>query len=448
MNQACTGKKRRFSTSTLVIGSFLVSLFCGYHDASRVHCFQLPIGYWGHRFHGNHALRAKKEKAQPEYQGGRNEDQYQTGNVLTAEESMFKEAPCDGTSDRCTWPILIVEPHTFTFTNGADIHLPKSITSRAFEYGSTWVEHYYQPLIQECTKMHRLDIIRALYQWYTSQFTLDYLQEYAEISAEQFLYASFQLHDKTSFAEDLLYNDKQIDDQLKGCRRLMEEYTNTMTTALPPEIYAKIKKGTDSFFHTSVEQIAGADKHLSFEEYMRFRAINAGGIFGFTEQCYLLQWLCKNTEQQQLPLLASMPEDVLDVLADNVGLHVALLNDLYGLERDAQTGDLNIILTYSNRNSCDVEEAVEWAVQWMQQCAVNINAIEQEYPNTFPSKFRIAMSCVAGNHGGHETCKRYKLPDGFVWPDSCLVDTSFDVKGKKDKLLYWDILGESSGQTC
>mmetsp|Transcript_22377 Transcript_22377/g.48159 ORF Transcript_22377/g.48159 Transcript_22377/m.48159 type:complete len:427 (-) Transcript_22377:1260-2540(-) len=350
---------------------------------------------------------------------------YERGNVLAAEESMFKPPSTD--SDRCTWPVLTVDPCAFTFQDGRDIHLPNAISLRSFEYGSSWVEHYYQPLIRECKEQNRLGIIRALYQWYTAQFTLDYLQEQTFISKEVFLYSSYQHDDKSCF-DGAGGTCEEVKELIEGCRSLMVDYTNTMKAELPSYLLAKIQEGTATFYRSSVEQITGAclEENMSLEEYVRFRAVNAGGMFGFVEQCHLLQWLHPRHE--------GASHHVLKAFADNVGMHVALLNDLYGLDRDAETGDLNIVLRYASEKDCGVGEAVRWAVERLQRCASNVRAICDEHPNSIPSEFDVGIECVAGNHGFHEVSKRYKLPDGFIWPDSCVVD--IDDEHVEGKALY------------
>mmetsp|Transcript_9059 Transcript_9059/g.12852 ORF Transcript_9059/g.12852 Transcript_9059/m.12852 type:complete len:192 (+) Transcript_9059:2-577(+) len=188
---------------------------------------------------------------------------------------------------------------------------------------------------------------------------------------------------------------------------------------LPPELYRKVKDGTDGFFRTSLEQMTASsdnDHHrsdMSVDEYLHHRAINAGGVFGFVEQCHILQWLHPNEKQ--------LDEQLLLDLSSNVGLHVALANDIYGLERDEKTGDLNIVLKYEKTRGCSRDEALYWAVKHMQKSYLDIRSICSEHPDTIPAKFQVALDCIGGNHGAHEICKRYRLPGEFSWPEECLI---------------------------
>ena len=335
---------------------------------------------------------------------------YHEGNVLTKQDSSFKQAS-ESNYDSCMWPTFIVHPNNFTLS-GEDIDLPLKYFERSFEYASLWVEHYYRPLILECKRFDKLDIIQALYQWYTAQFTFDYIKENHNLTIEQFQYASYLSLDET-FLKDLDPNIRCI---LEDCHILMKMYTTTMSDLLPFELYMKIKTGTDSFFKTSVDQIRASSKiddfdKMTIDEYVYNRAINAGGVFGFVEQCRLLNWF--NPEEYLLE------EQILTSFSHHVGLHVALVNDIYGLERDIKTGDLNIILKYELDMNCSRETALEWATKQLQSCVLEIESVCDRRKHSTPKIFNVAMDCIAGNHGAHEISKRYRLPPGFSWPEEC-----------------------------
>ena len=96
----------------------------------------------------------------------------------------------------CPWPVKIVNKSDFTLTKQDIGMMDCRCGELSFEYGASWVEHYYANLITVCKEQDRIDLVVMLYRWYVAQFSLDYLNDKSPLSKEQFLEASNVLSPK------------------------------------------------------------------------------------------------------------------------------------------------------------------------------------------------------------------------------------------------------------
>ena len=158
-------------------------------------------------------------------------------NALGANDTMFKSASIP---IACPWPIHIVPASGFAMTSPEAIRMPPELPHRSFEYGASWVEHYYAGLIKECRKQERMDLVVMLYQWYVAQFTLDYLNDITPLSSEQFLAAS-NVVSSSECLERLSGDACRI---TKACRKLMKMHDDKLDS-LP----ADISRGYKAFIH-------------------------------------------------------------------------------------------------------------------------------------------------------------------------------------------------------
>jgi len=319
------------------------------------------------------------------------------------------------------WPINTVLPQDFTFTSLAKAELPEILGKQSFEYTSSWIEHYYYVLVREAQKQGRLDIIKILYHWYGAQFVIDYLADRYPLSIRQYLEASDLLHEP-SFQDRSAFGSQCLEDistgkirmVLQACSKVMEKYHEMIQ---PLETLDGINSACNGFYETVVQQLeygmtTSGQKSLfdsmTLEDYYNFRSRNAGGEMGFLRQTFLMTLLDPK---------ASFNNDTakLRELAREVGKNVAIVNDLYGLEKDRATGDVNVLLKYEHDNRCTSEETMEWGKEELYRTVQWVQEYRKEYPNTLESKHGIAMACIAGNHGTHDTSNRFRLPEGFSW---------------------------------
>lgn len=252
-----------------------------------------------------------------------------------------------------------------------------------------------------------------LYHWYVAQFTLDYLNDAQPLSSEQFLAASNVLTDTRSW--------NTLNDQARsicmGCRTLMVMHDEALN-ALPASVSVPIFSALDDFYSSVAKQCTMQNDGVELEsmtlhEYMEYRTLNAGGLMGFVRQIRLLSLFDPDC-----------PVGDLDTISRLVGLNVALMNDLYGVKKDALSGEPNIVLKHAREMQCDVKESVAWAAECIQETVKDVECYYKLYPNCICTKYNVAMSCISGNHGFHESSKRYQLPDGFSWisrefPSAC-----------------------------
>ena len=162
-------------------------------------------------------------------------------------------------------------------------------------------------------------------------------------------------------------------------------------------------------------------------DYMDYRIINAGGLMGFVRQTYLISLLDDHKSNSTFPSTKEMQH-----VAHLVGKNIALINDLYGLRKDQLSGEPNIILLKharktGNSNSSSklnddsmssLEPSISWAFEEIKQTVRDITLYYEEHPDSLITKYDIALSCVSGNHGFHESSKLYELPEGFSWTET------------------------------
>lgn len=334
-------------------------------------------------------------------------------DALAAKDTMFKPTIHTSTKLSCPWPINIVTPSNFTFTTPESISTPPELPQRSFEYGASWVEHYYARLIVECKKHNRMDLVLMLYRWYIAQFTIDYLNDIQPLSSEQFLAASNVLFETTSLNE--------LSDKARGicmaCRELMKLHDDTLK-ALSVNVSKNISFALGDFYSSVAKQCSlQVDEKqnldsMTLQEYMEYRTLNAGGLMGFVRQVHLLSLLdpqCPIGEMETISML--------------VGLNIALMNDLYGVKKDLNSGEPNIILKHSWEMQCDIQESVAWAATRIKGTVMNVQLYNKLHPNCISLNYDIAMNCISGNHGFHESSKRYELPAGFSWcPDAACFE--------------------------
>ena len=325
-------------------------------------------------------------------------------NALGANDTMFKSASIP---IACPWPIHIVSASEFAMTSPEAIRMPPELPHRSFEYGASWVEHYYAGLIKECRKQERMDLVVMLYQWYVAQFTLDYLNDVSPLSSEQFLAAS-NVISSTECLERLSGDACKI---AKACRKLMKMHDDKLDS-LPVDISRDISAALQGFY-TSVARQCNNDadfESMGLQEYMEYRTLNAGGLLGFIRQIRLLSYLDRDCR----------PVGEWSVISRLVGLNVALVNDLYGVKKDSISGEPNMILKHASVMQCDLNESVHWAVDCIKDTVTQISIHAELHPGDICTKFNVAMNCVSGNHGFHESSKRYELPRGFSWETNVL----------------------------
>lgn len=396
-----------------------------------------------------------------------------TTNALAAKSTIFTERPSD--VDKCPWYVNTVKPETFVFPTPTSIGLPRIFRERALEYASTWVEHYYYELIQASRKeqyqisssslkdLCGTDIIKMLYHWYIAQFTIDYLNDVYPLTSHEYLASSglvadlpkgekrlpsqakqktwknyFLLTRSTNAMVNMLKQHK-AKTMLLACREQMNFHEAVLVKISKghPEISKQIRTALKGFYDTVVTQFQHSQdtlfEDMTLAEYYDFRTLNAGGTMGFLRQAYLFQLV--DTTDAPLGEYEQLQE-----LSMVVGRNIALVNDLYGLQKDILTGDVNIILKHhhkqqqkqqekddisskvgsrsSNTRANDMAASVQWAVDEIVETVRYIENYNARYPHNLETKYNIAMGCVSGNHGAHSTCERYELPPGFEWPES------------------------------
>ena len=339
-------------------------------------------------------------------------------DALAAKETMFKA----GNRIPCPWPIIIVPKQEFSLTKD-DIGMATDdrLGERSFEYGASWVEHYYSKLIHLCQEKNRMDLIVMLYRWYVAQFSLDYINDVEHLSKEQFLEASNVLSPQKG-AKALSKHKARA--ACHACLKMMQNHDETMY-ALPAVTSHKISTALNDFYMVVAQQCEAENgetvdplESMSLVDYMDYRTINAGGLMGFVRQTHLFAMLDPNTT-----LLS--PQD-LDKVAYLVGKNIALINDLYGLRKDQVSGEPNILLKHAKSQSPihrssgkqhpgSLQASIAWAVEEIKQTVRDVVFFYELHPGSIVTKYNIALGCISGNHGFHECSKRYELPPGFSW---------------------------------
>lgn len=85
--------------------------------------------------------------------------------------------------------------------------------------------------------------------------------------------------------------------------------------------------------------------------------------------------------------------------------------------KDQISGEPNIIIKHQAYHKCTtLQESLEWAGLLIDEMTYKILLYNKEHSDTIVAKLNVAMVCISGNLGFHESSTRYKLPDGFVWP--------------------------------
>ncbi len=292
-------------------------------------------------------------------------------DALGANESMFKTV---SKPISCPWPIRIVPSSKFSITTPQEIQMPPELPHRSFEYGASWVEHYYASHVKECLNRQRMDLVVMLYQWYVAQFTLDYLNDIYPLSSEQFLAASNVISSTKSL--ELLPKDAcRI---TKACRKLMKLHDDKLNS-LSPEYSSDIFSALHDFY-SSVARQCNSDTDfdsLTLHEYMEYRTLNAGGLMGFIRQIKLLSYLHQD-----------IPVGDLSVISRLVGLNVALINDLYGVKKDRISGEPNMILKHASEMQCGLNESVHWAVDCIKDTVTRISIHSELYQGDVCAKFQ------------------------------------------------------------
>lgn len=343
-------------------------------------------------------------------------------DALAAKETMFKAG---NESVRCLWPIKIVAKEDFSLTK-EDIGMGATdnrLGERSFEYGASWVEHYYAKLIEECKQQNRMDLVVMLYRWYVAQFSLDYLNDVATLSKEQFLEASNVLSPQKGATALSEHSARQA---CQACLKLMQNHDETLY-ALPAVTSHKISTALNDFYMVVAQQCEAEQGEttdpldsMSLTDYMDYRTTNAGGLMGFVRQTHLFSLLDRK---------ATFPSPrEMDEIAYLVGKNIALINDLYGLRKDQVSGEPNILLKHSREYNAgghgSLQKSIVWAVEEIKQTVRDVVFYYELHPNSLVTKYNIALGCISGNHGFHECSKRYELPDGFSWN---MASSSTDV---------------------
>lgn len=382
-------------------------------------------------------------------------------DALADKETMFKnisvgfnENYYNNNRNNCTtsttpfcprWPVTMVRKRDFSVSKeeiGLIGDKENQLGERSYEYGASWVEHYYCNLVTLCKQQDRMDLVRMLYHWYIAQFSLDYMNDVAMLSKEQYMYASNVLQPENSAdsRKSTAIQEHRFASQLQACRDLMQEHDNALHS-LPTVAANKISGALKDFYEAVAQQCDAqkrdgrfeSDDHcasalldsMSMNEYMDYRTINAGGLMGFVRQTCIIAMLDSTTANESFVF---PPTDRLQRVSHLVGKNVALINDLYGLRKDKLSGEPNIVLKHAretrrsrgndsegSKEATPSEASVSWALEEIGQTVIRVELYCKEHPDCLVAKHNIAMSCISGNHGFHESSKRYELPKGFSW---------------------------------
>jgi len=355
-------------------------------------------------------------------------------DALAAKETMFKVL-VEGNSNNnnnnkiscCPyWPMTIIQKANFSLSK-EDIGMTcnNKLGDRSFEYGSSWVEHYYTNLIMLCKEQDRMELVRMLYHWYIAQFSVDYISDVVNLSKEQFLETSNVLKPKNGTTCTALQKHR-YSEQLEACLNLMKEH-DKMLYSLPTKTARKISETLNDFYMAVAQQCDAQTGQIeddslysmTMADYIDYRTINAGGLMGFVRQIYLISLLDKSSS-----IFPSTGE--IRYVSYLVGKNIALINDLYGLRKDQLSGEPNIILKHvretgrssnSELDSLSLEPSISWAYEEIKQTVRDVTSYYEEHPDCLLTKYDIALNCISGNHGFHESSKRYELPEGFSWTE-------------------------------
>ena len=356
-------------------------------------------------------------------------------DALAAKETMFKVVEGNNNELSCSpyWPMTIIHKANFSLSK-EDVVMTgddNKLGERSFEYGASWVEHYYTSLITLCKEQDRMELVKMLYNWYIAQFSVDYINDVAAVSKEQFLETSNLLKPRNDNTCTALHKHR-FSEQLEECRDLMKEH-DKMLYSLPTKTAQKIFEALNDFYMAVAQQCDAQQKgqmiedddplnSMSMADYMNYRTINAGGLMGFVRQTYLIS-LLNDKSNSTFPSTNEMQH-----VSYLVGKNIALINDLYGLRKDQVSGEPNIILPKHARktgnsssklnDSMSLEPSIAWAFEEIKQTVRDITLYYEEHPDSLITKYDIALSCVSGNHGFHESSKRYELPEGFSWTET------------------------------
>lgn len=373
-------------------------------------------------------------------------------DALAAKDTMFKA----GNSLVCPWPVKIVSKNDFALTK-TDIGMTDKLGDRSFEYGASWVEHYYSNFVSLCQEQNRMELVVMLYRWYVAQFSLDYLNDVDPLSKEQFLEASNVLSPQKG-ARSLSQHSASA--ACRACLKLMQDHDETLY-ALPAVTSHKISTALNDFYMIVAQQCEaqkGQSKDplesMSLEEYMDYRTTNAGGLMGFVRQTYLFS-LLEQDDNCVFPTPGEMQH-----VSYLVGKNIALINDLYGLRKDQASGEPNILLKHAKETgsgSGSLQPSVAWALEEIKQTVRDVVFFYEKNPDSLITKHNVALGCISGNHGFHECSKRYELPEGFSWGSSptgvesgcggtrktwCLVTAILEQRKRKkenEKLQRWHV---------
>ena len=372
-------------------------------------------------------------------------------DALSAKDTMFKK----GSHVACPWPIKIVPQSDFSLSK-EDICMTKNLGDRSFEYGASWVEHYYSNLVAACREQDRMELVVMLYRWYVAQFSLDYLNDVDTLSKGQFLEASNVLNPPEGA---LSLREHRASAALQACLQLMQDHDETLYS-LPAVTAHKISSALNDFYMVVAQQCEAEQgqsedplKSMSLADYMDYRTTNAGGLMGFVRQTYLFSLLDKDSK---FPTPGEM-----DSVAYLVGKNIALINDLYGLRKDQVSGEPNILLKHAREmgdknHHGSLQPSIAWALEEIKQTVRDVVLYYDSNPDSLITKHNIALGCISGNHGFHECSKRYELPEGFSWSSPvssliggcnnhktwCLVTAIVEErrrKKEKEKFRRWDV---------